>query len=125
MLNSIGVQQAAATENTLKEVNKLLDYVATYLRDGTTYRASSMIPAAHSDDSFLSETKARIRVGSYIFVSENDPIPRTNGPVLSIAQVIKAVMASAAEAELAALLTTAQEMVPLCNKLVENGLAAT
>jgi hypothetical protein len=30
-------QQAAATENTCAEVNKLLNYVATYPSDGTTY----------------------------------------------------------------------------------------
>jgi hypothetical protein len=80
-----------------------------------------MILAAHSNASFLSETKARSRVGSHIFVSENDSIPRTNGPVLSIARVIKTVRASAAEAELEALFTTAQEMVPLRNTLEEMG----
>ena len=80
-----------------------------------------MILEAHSDASFLSESKARIWVGLHIFVSNNDPIPRTNDPVLSIAWVIKTVMASAAKAELAALFTTAQAMVPLCNNLEEMG----
>jgi hypothetical protein len=56
-LNSIGIQQAATMENPLKEVNKLLNYVATYPSDGTKYRASSMILAAHSDASFLIETR--------------------------------------------------------------------
>jgi hypothetical protein len=84
-----------------------------------TYRASNMTLAAHSDASFLSESKSRSRVGSHIFISENDHIPRTNGPVLSIAGVIKTFMASVAEAELAALFTTAQEMVPLRNTLEE------
>ena len=91
----------------IMEVNKLLNYVATYPSDGTTYRASNITLAAHSDASFLSESKSRSLVGSHIFVSKNNPIPRTNGRVFSIAQVIKTVMASAAEAELAALFTTA------------------
>jgi hypothetical protein len=39
----------------------------------------------------------------HIFFSENDPFPRFNGAILSIAQIIKFVMASAAESELAAL----------------------
>jgi hypothetical protein len=121
MLNAIGVQQADQAENTLTEVNKLLNYVATYPSDGTTHRESNMTLAAHSDASFLSKSKSRSRVGSHIFVSENDPFPRTNGPVISIAWVIKTVMASAAEAELAALFTTAQEMVPLRNTLKEMG----
>jgi hypothetical protein len=122
-LNAIGVQQAAPTENTLTEVNKLLNYVATYPSNGTTYRASKMTLAVHSDASFLSESKSRSRVGLHTFVSNNDPIPKTNGPVLSIAQVFKSVMALAAEAELAALFTTAQEMVPLHNTLKEIGWA--
>ena len=36
-LSAIGAHQAAATENTHTEVNKLLNYVATYPSDGTTY----------------------------------------------------------------------------------------
>ena len=69
-LNAIGVQHEAPTENTLTEVNKLLDYVATYPSNGTTFQASNMTLAAHSDASFLSESKSRSRVGLKIFVSE-------------------------------------------------------
>ena len=98
MLSAIDAQQAAATENTCAEVNKLLNYVATYPSDGTTYQASNMIHAAHSDVSYHRKPKARSRAGAYIFVSEDDPIPRSNGPVLSVAKVIKLVMASAAKA---------------------------
>ena len=43
-----------------------------------------------------------------IFLSENEPFPRFNGAILSIAQIIKFVMASAAESELAALFVTAR-----------------
>ena len=80
-----------------------------------------MILAAHSDASYLSKPNTRSRSGAHIFVSKNDPIPRPNGPVISIAWVIKSVMASAAEAELASLFITAQEMVPLRNTLTEIG----
>ena len=80
-----------------------------------------MTLAAHSDASFLRESKSRSQVGLHVFVSKNDPIPRSNGPVLSITRVIKTVMASAAEAELAALFTTSQEMVSLRNTLEEMG----
>ena len=102
-------------------VDQLLDYVATYPDDGTTFRASHMILAAHSDASFLNESKSRSRAGAHIFLSEDDPIPRFNGAVLTIAQIIKFVMASAAEAELAALFLTAREMVPLRQTLIEMG----
>jgi hypothetical protein len=55
------------------------------------------------------------------FLSENEPFPRFNGAVLSIPQIIKFVMASAAEAELAALFITAREMIPHCQTLIDMG----
>jgi hypothetical protein len=120
-LSAISSQQAKATENTAQAANQLLDYVATYPSDGVTYRASAMILAAHSDASFLTEPGSRSRAGAYIFLSEDDPIPRFNGPILTCATIIKFVMASAAEAELAALYLTAREMIPLRNALTEMG----
>ena len=80
-----------------------------------------MVLAAHSDASYLTEPNSRSRAGAHIFLTEDDPIPRQNGPVQTISQVIKYVMASAAEAELAALYTTAREMIPLRNALEEMG----
>jgi hypothetical protein len=120
-LSTISTQQAKATKNTEKAVSQLLDYVATYPNDGITYRASNMVLAAHSDASYLTEPNSRSRAGAHIFLTEEDPIPRQNGPVQTISQVIKYVMASAAEAELAALYTTAREMIPLRNALEEMG----
>ncbi len=89
--------------------------------DGITLRASSMVLAAHSSASFLTEAGARSRAGAYIFLTEDDPIPSINGPVLSLATIIKFVMASVAEAEIAALFLTARELVPLRNALEEMG----
>jgi hypothetical protein len=107
ILSAIAAHQAAPRENTLAEINKLLNYVATHPAGGITYPASNMILAAHLDASYLSKPNARSRAGAHIFVSKDDPIPRPNGPTLSIAQVIKLVTASAAEAELAGLFITA------------------
>eukprot|EP00804_Cyclotella_cryptica_P013681 CCRYP_016123-RA/>CCRYP_016123-RA protein AED:0.28 eAED:0.28 QI:0/0/0/1/0/0/3/0/318 len=59
-----------------------------------------MILAAHSDASYLSESNARSRAGGHFFLSENDHYPTNNGAVLTISQIIKVVMSSAAEAEL-------------------------
>jgi hypothetical protein len=120
-LSAISAQQAKATENTAKAVNQLLDYVATYPSDGITYRASNMVLAAHADASYLTEPNSRSRAGAHILLTEDDPIPRQNGPVLTLSQIVKYVMASAAEAELAALYHTAHEMVPLRNALDEMG----
>ncbi len=49
---------------------------------------------------------------THIFLSENEPFPCFNGAILSIAQIIKFVMASAAKSDLAALFVTAREMIP-------------
>ena len=120
-LSAIGAQQAAATEETNEAISQLLDYVATYPNDGITYRASDMVLATHSDAGYLNETKACSRAGAFVFLSENDPFPRLNGPVHLIAKIIKFVMSSAAEAELAALFIMAKELVPLRQTLTEMG----
>ena len=71
--------------------------------DSITYRARNMVLAAHLDASFLSKPKSRSHAGGHIVLSEDDPIPRTNGPLLSIAQVMRSVYSSALEAEMGAL----------------------
>ena len=78
--------------------------------------------AIHSDASYLSEPKARSRAGGYFFLTgkHNDTTP-DNGAVLNVAQVIKAVMSSAAEAELGALYINAKHAVPMRHTLEELG----
>ena len=118
-LSAIGAQQASATEETKDAMEQLLEYVATYPDDGILFRKSDMILAAHADAGFLNKSKSRSRAGAHIFLSENDPKPKLNGPVLTISQIIKTVMASAAEAEMAALYITARKRIPLRNTLIE------
>ena len=79
------------------------------------------ILCTHADAGFLNETNSRSRAGAHIFLSENDPFPRFNGAVLSIAQIIKFVIASAAKSELAALFVTAREMIPHRQTLIAMG----
>ena len=67
-----------------------------------------MILTAHSDADFNNETKYRSRAGFHTFLYENEPIPRWNGPLLTIAQIMKYVMSLAAESEMGALFLTAK-----------------
>ena len=77
--------------------------------------------AAHSDASYLSKPKARSRAGGHFFLSSDATVPHNNGAVLNIAHIIKHVMTSATEAELAALYITAREAVYLRIILEEMG----
>ena len=120
-LNTIGTQQAAATEATNAAVNQMLDYLTKYTNDTIVYVPSDMILAAHSDSGFHNESRGRSQAGAHIFLSEDDPIPLWNGPILSITIVIKFVMTFAAEAELEALYITAQKLFPIRQTIIEMG----
>ena len=113
VLSAIGSQQAAATESTADAIHQLIDYVATYPNNGITYRASDMVLAGHSDAGYLNENRARSRFGAHIFLLEYETMFRHNLPILAIAKIIKFVMSSATEDELATMFITAQKMVPI------------
>eukprot|EP00804_Cyclotella_cryptica_P012262 CCRYP_013844-RA/>CCRYP_013844-RA protein AED:0.25 eAED:0.25 QI:0/0/0/1/0/0/2/0/707 len=110
-ISAIASQSSKPTVETLKQTKQLLDYIATQDEAVLTYNASDMVLAIHSDASFLSEPAARSRAGGHFFLSSNAEIPPNNGAVLNIAHIIKHVMASATEAELAALYIMAREAV--------------
>ena len=78
-----------------------------------------MVICAHSEAGFHNERKGRSRAGAQIFLSKNDALPRWNGSVLTLAQIITYFMSCASEAELGALFITAQEMVAMRNTLEE------
>jgi hypothetical protein len=80
-----------------------------------------MVLVVHSDASYLSKPKAQSRAGGHFFLSSDTEDPIHNGAVLNIAQLIKAVMSSAAEAELGALYINACKAVPQCQTLAEMG----
>ena len=120
-LGSIATQQAQPTHRTLAKVKLFLDYAATHPDAIITYRASDMVLVGHSDASYLSESKARSRAGGHFFMSSDNADPPNNGAVLTIAQIIKNVMSSAAEAELGALFINCREAIPARHALLEMG----
>ena len=93
----------------MAHMKQFLDYVATQEEAVLTYNASDMKLAAHSDASYLSDPKARSQAGGLFSLSSESTVPHNNGAVLNIAHIIKHVMTSATEAELAALYIAAQE----------------
>ena len=101
-------QQASITQRTNEYIDQILDYCATYPSDGILYHSSNMVLCAHYDAGFHNESKGCIRARAYVFLSEKDAMPRWNGPVLTLAKIIKFVMSSASEAELGTMFITAQ-----------------
>ena len=118
-LSAIGSQQASATQRINEAIDQILNYCATYPSDGILCLSSNMVLCAHSEAVFHNESRGHSRSGAHIFLSENDDIPRWNGPVLTLAKIIKFVMSSASEAELGAMFITAQEMVAMRKTLQE------
>jgi hypothetical protein len=80
-----------------------------------------MILCAHPDAVFLNKAKSCSKAGAHIYLLENDPFLQFNGAILSIAQIIKFVMAPAAKSELAALFIMAHEMIPHRQTLITTG----
>ena len=118
----LGWQQASATAATNEAIEQLLYYVTTYPNDEITYQASNMVLYGHSDADYLNAIKYFIRAGAHIMLSEISPVPNTNGPFLTITQIIKFVMSSADEAEIAGLFICAKEMAPHPQEYHRNGL---
>ncbi len=111
-LGSLATQQANPTQNTKKLVFQLLDYVATHPNAIITYQASSMVLTCHSDASYLLKTNACSRAGGHFYMSNDEAIPSNNGAILTILQIIKAIMSSMAEAEIGALYINCKEAIP-------------
>jgi hypothetical protein len=120
-LSAIATHQVKATVATEQAVDLLLDYVATYPYANIVYQASNMILCAHANAGSLNKTDSPNRAGAHVYLSEDDPFPQFNGAILSITQIIKFIMALAAESELAVLFTIAQEIVPCHLTLIAMG----
>jgi hypothetical protein len=120
-LSSIASMQAEPTKETMDNTKLILDYAATHQDAIITYRASNMVHVVHSNASYLSKPKARSRAGGHFFMSSDTKDPPNNGAVLNIAQLIKAVMSSAAEAKLDALYINAHKAISQRQLLKEMG----
>ncbi len=120
-LSLITSNQAKPTKETMSNIKFFPNYAASNQDAIITYRASNMVLAVHSNASYLSKPKAQSRAGGHFFMSSDIADPADNGTVLNIAQLIKAVIFLAAEAELGALYINACKAVPMRLLLTEMG----
>jgi hypothetical protein len=101
-----------------------LNYCATHPDAIIRYRKSDMQLHIHSDALYLSAPEARSRAGGRHYLGnnkENNATSFHNGPIHTIAKIIRNVMSSAAEAEVGALFVNTKEAVPLRTALTEMG----
>jgi hypothetical protein len=78
----------------------------------------------HSDTSYLSEPKAKSRIGGYFYLGNKTDSPKkplSNGPLLCHTTVLKNVVSSVAEAEFGALFENAKEGAVTRTTLAEMG----
>jgi hypothetical protein len=119
-LNEIACAASSGTEATLEAATYLLNYIACNQKPKIRFRASDMILQVDSDAAFQVCPKARSRAGGYLYLGSRDNT-QFNAPIHVLAKVIKTVMGSAAEAEVAALHMNAQEAIPIRHCLEELG----
>jgi hypothetical protein len=103
----------------VEKLTQLLNYCATNPNATIQYAASNMVLHIHSDSSYLSEPKARIRGGGHFFLSSatNSTNHIHNGPILTISTAYKNVLSSVMEAEVAGTFVNVKEGVNVRNIL--------
>jgi len=113
----------------MEAITQLLNYCATHPDATVRYHASDMVLWIHSDASYLTAPKGRSRAAGYHFLSSTPPStmssdtdpPNDNGPIDVLCQIMRPVLASAAEAKLGALFLNAKHACPLRIALLELG----
>lgn len=120
-LSAIAARQANGTEAVADACNQLLDYVSTHPNAGIRYKACDMILAVHTDASYLSEQGSKSRASGHFYLTNKNDEDFNNGALLTLTSIIKHVMSSASEAELAALFYGCKQAVPLRTTLEEMG----
>eukprot|EP00804_Cyclotella_cryptica_P015850 CCRYP_006347-RA/>CCRYP_006347-RA protein AED:0.34 eAED:0.34 QI:0/0/0/1/0/0/3/0/479 len=118
-LSTIASQQANSTQAVLDACKHLLDYAATHPNASIRYCTSDMILALDTDGSYLSEPEGKSRAAEYFYLTKQNKPDFHNGSVLVLSAIIKHILASASETELAALFYGCKEAIPLRTMLEE------
>ncbi len=118
--NKISTQQANPTTETMEWADRLLLYALKHPNAQLIYKASDLILKGASDASYLGDENAQSRAGGYWYLGNKDN-EDINGHVLCISKIIPAIVASAGEAEYAALFMNAKEGEELRNTLEDFG----
>ncbi|KAI2513563.1 Reverse transcriptase (RNA-dependent DNA polymerase) [Fragilaria crotonensis] len=131
-IGTLATQQAHGTKSTMHALTQFLNYAASNPEATVRYVRSDMVLHVESDASYLSAPKSRSRAAGYHYLSSRPPDPTKpppanatpppgNGAINVLCQILKEVVSSAAEAELAALFHNGKEACPLRTCLEELG----
>ena len=101
-LNNLATTVNDGTQATVEAITYFLNYCASNLNITKLYQTRDMILTTYSDVAYLVAPKARSRANGFHYLGNKDK-RLLNGSITIIAKNIKAVMSSAAEAEVRAL----------------------
>jgi len=125
-LNAFAEYQAQPTEQTKKNIDHFLDYCATHPDASIRYHKSDMQLWCDSDAAYLVAKNARSRIAGHFYLSDKvtDPKkpqanPTPNGPLHTEVAVIKNVVSSSTEAEIAGTFHNGKICSDLCTRLDE------
>ncbi len=123
-LSTILTEQTKATTKTMSRCRQLLDYLAANSDAKVRYHASDMVLNIRSDASYLTEANARSRLCGHFFIrwvpKNGEPI-KLNGAFHVSANIMRFVVALAAEAKLGALYHNCQTAIVFRNSLNDMG----
>ena len=105
----------------MQKVKQSINYDATRPNSIVTYKASDKILSVNRDASYPREKNDRRIAGGHFFMSSYSPKHPNNESILTLAQIIKTVIFSAAEAELGDLYINFKESIPERHQLEEMG----
>jgi len=114
MISDLGYEQASTTTSILAVLNYFLDYAATYPNAKIRYYKSNMILQVHSNGSYLLVSKSRSRASSYFFLSDNTHNPhkaKRKRPIHVLCTILRNIMESAAETEIASAFNNTKEVI--------------
>ena len=122
-LNKLASKQSHPTEDLETDVNRFLQYAATYPNGKLTFWPSDLKLFVHSDASYCSETGSRSRSGGFFFLGLNDTSgnDQINGGLGSQSKIMPNVLSSTAESEYASLVLNAKRACIFQNILTDLG----
>jgi hypothetical protein len=122
-LNKLASRQTHPSEELETDVNRFLQYAATYPNGKLTFWPSDLKLFVHSDASYCSETGSRSRSGGFFFLGRNDTSgnDQINGGLGSQSKIMPSVLSSTAESEYASLFLNAKRACIFQNILADLG----